>query len=1133
MKLSSFLLVITFLQTLAVDSYSQITKLNLDFNNVTVENALKTIEDQSEFFFLYSPKIVDVSRKLNLRFTDEKIDIILSRMFSGSDVDYIVKDRQIVLSDKEMIKKFIEPLKQQVIVRGTVTDVDGNPLPGVTVTVKGTTRGTVTDTDGKYELENVPEDAVLVFSFVGMLTQEIEVGTQTIIDVIMEIDRIGIEEVVVIGYGTQKKINLTGAVSQVESSVLENRSVTNVSSALQGVSAGLTVTSNSNLGGEPGAPLEINIRGLGSLSGGEPYVLVDGVPMDINNINPNDIENISVLKDAASSAIYGSRAPFGVILITTKSGKKSGKPTLSYSGNVGWAAPTVLPELSNSLDFANALNEAALNTGQSPLFTEVVIERIINRMNDPDYPSNFPDPSNPEVWANYMNSNDNIEYYDVYYQDWSLQQSHNFSINGGSQNSSYYFGLGYVFDEGQLNYITDKYERYNILAKMSSDVTDWMTVRLNSKFAYYFNNYPTSTYGSRDLIYRQIARAWPTEPVYLPNGDINIRDLTQIPFLMNGGSDKSHHWDVWLTPSLEIKLSEYWNINADYSYNLNFYTSNYNRNRITSTKVDGVTEDVHYAQTWNGIFQTLSNKRYMTSNIYTKYARGIENHFFEILIGGQAELNNYMSLYGEKRDLVTEAVPSISTATGEYNVDDNISHWSTMGAFARLTYNYKEKYLFEFNSRYDGSSRFGEGNRWGFFPSFSVGYNISKENFWESLSNYVNNMKIRASYGTLGNQHVANYLQIPILPIRTKLPYIINDERPIYTGIPNLESINLTWETSKTINIGLDASFINNRLDFTFDWYTRTTENMFGPGETLPAVFGASVPQKNNATLETKGFDLSVGWKQKLNDFNYQVRLNLSDNKSKVVQYNNPTKLISNYYEGMVLGEIWGYETIGFFESDEDVQDSPSQSMIYSTWTPGDIKYKDLNGDGEITWGDRTVDNPGDMKIIGNGMPRYIFGIDMRLEYKGLDLAMLFQGVGKRDYWMPSQNINPMFGFGNSFYVHSLMTVHLDYWSPDNTDAYLPKPYMNKQNQKNWQAQTRYLQDFSYLRLKNLQIGYTLPSKITNRVNIEKIRLYFTGENILTFSNVWGPFDPETALLSGYNLYPLRKTFSFGLNMTF
>ncbi len=1134
MKLTTFLILFSVVCVFASETYSQTKKLNLNMNNVTVKEVLSAIEDQSEFKFMYSAKVIDVNREVAINEENSKIEDALKSLFAGTDVNYTIKDRIIVLSSATTISNEVSAGQQQKSVSGRVTDSSGASLPGASVIVKGTTIGVITDGDGKYSLSKVPENAILQFSFVGMKSQEFAVSGKTTINVSLAEETVGLEEVVAVGYGTQKKVNLTGAVSQVGSEVLESRSVTNVTAVLQGVSPGLNVTSNASYGGEPGASMAINVRGAGSLSGGNPYVLVDGVPMNMDNVNPNDIESISVLKDAASSAIYGSRAPYGVILITTKSGRKGGKPTLNYSGIVGWATPTVLPELANSLDWANGLNEASLNTGQSPIYSAEVIERIKKRRADPNFPSTFPDPSNPSIWGTYGNANDNVEYYDVYYQDWSAQQNHNISINGGSQNSSYYVGFGYVSDAGQLNYIEDKFERYNLITKLSSDVTDWMTFSLNSKFSYSLNNYPIGAEGdNRQMIERMLARAWPTEPIYTPNGEINVRDITQVPFLINGGSDKRYNWDMWLTPSVEIRLLKGWNMNADFSYNLNSNMRNFSRNKITGLGVDGVTETLHYSQTWNGMFQTLANTRYMTTNVYSKYEKKIDDHFISILIGGQAELNNYTSLNGEKRDFVTEAVPSISTATGDLQVDDNLSHWSTMGIFSRLTYNYQEKYLFEFNGRYDGSSRFGEGNRWGFFPSFSAGYNLSKENFWKPLSNSINNMKIRASYGTLGNQNVANYLQIPILPIRTQLGYIINDKRPIYTQIPNLASIGLTWETSKTIDVGLDASFLNNRLDFTFDWYNRTTENMFGPSETLPAVFGTSVPQENNATLETKGFDLSIGWKQKISDLNYEVRLIMSDNKSVVTQYNNPTKLISNYYEGMELGEIWGYETVGLFESDDDVKNSPNQTLFYSKWTAGDVKYKDLNNDEKITWGDRTVDNPGDMKIIGNSNPRYSYGLNLRMDYKGFDLAMLFQGVGKRSVWMGGRNPSAMFGFANAWYFASLMTDHLDYWSPQNTDAYLPKPYMNSQNNKNSQVQTRYLQDFSYIRLKNLQIGYTLPNNISKKAKLEKLRLFIGGENILTFSKGWGPFDPEAAINGSFVGYPLRETYSIGMNITF
>ena len=1127
-----FILMTATLVSFATGSYSQSKSLTFRLEKVNLIEIFEQIEKQSDLKVAYDVSNINMDQRINISVDDASIETVLAKVLENTDLSFRVINHYVIISSKE--NELSPNVQQQKSISGKVTDSSGGSLPGVSVVVKGTTSGTITDSNGNYSLSNVSSNSTLQFSFVGMKLQEIKFGSQTSINVVLVEETIGIDEVVAVGYGTQKKVNLTGAIGQVSSTKLENRPLTSIGAALQGVIPGLNVSSNSVNGGEPGASMNLNIRGMGSLSGGSPYVLVDGVPMDMNNVNQNDIESISVLKDAAASAIYGARAPYGVILITTKQGKKDAKPTITYSGNFGWTAPTILPHLANSLDFANAMNEASANSGQSPIFRPEVIDRIKKRMNDPSFPSTFPDSSNPSIWGTYGDSNDNNDYYDVYYKDKSFRQKHDLGISGGSQNSSYYIGLGWLKEGGKLNFINDYYQRYNLISNLSSNVTKWLTVKLNTKFAYSTTKYPIGPDGrsDRQSTYWQIARAWPTEAIYTPNGDINVRDLTVVPYLINGGSDMAYNTDIWVTPSAEIRLTKDWKVNADFSYNNANYKENLHHNKLSMLSVDKTSATLHYSQTWSDAQQTLSNTQYMTSNIFSNYEKKLNDHYFNILIGGQSELNNYMSLWGSKRNLVTEAVPSISTATGDQLLDDNLSHWSTLGVFGRLTYNFKEKYLLEVNSRYDGSSRFGEEKRWGFFPSVSAGYMISKENFWESFRSTINSFKVRGSFGSLGNQNVPNYLQIPILPINTNLGYIMNGVRPIYTTYPNIASTGLSWETSKTIDFGVDASFFDNRLDMTFDWYNRKTINMFGPGETLPAVFGTSVPRKNNAALDTKGFELSVGWKQSINnDLKYEIQLSFSDNKSIVTQYNNPTKYIGNYYEGMVLGEIWGYETVGFYTSDQDVKDSPNQSKIYSKWTAGDVKYKDLNGDGTIYNGTQTVADHGDLKIMGNSTPRYLFGLNLNTSYKNFDFGMFLQGVGKNDIWMGGTQI---FGFGSAFYFTSLMTNHLDYWSPQNTNAFLPKPYMSRENSKNELVQTKYLQDGRYIRLKNLQIGYSLPAHISSIINVEKLRVYVSGENILTFSKLKGPFDPE-ATGGNYGagrVYPIGKIVSFGINVT-
>jgi TonB-linked SusC/RagA family outer membrane protein len=1136
MRNTLLLIFITVLQAYANDSYSQNTKLTLNLNNVTVANVLEEIQNNSEFYFLFNAKLIDVEREVSVSMEDKTISEILNYLFSGTGVNYLVFDRQIILTPSD-VKPLSSEIQQQKI-SGTITDESGNPLPGVNIQIEGTTSGTNSDASGRYSIDRPNENAILIFSFIGYNTQKVPASGKTIIDIKMVPNITGLEEVVVTGYGVQKMVNLTGSVTKVNSDRLEKRPVSNINQALQGVAPGLNIVPDSKYGGEPGASMDFNIRGIGSLSGGTPYVLVDGMPVDMNSVNPDDVESISILKDAAACAIYGARAAYGVILITTKSGSLNKKVEMSYSNTFSWAEPLGLPGYVNSLTFANSMNEAGLNSGQNKLFSDETIQRIKDYQADPEhFPSMIPDPNDPNGWGYWNLANGNTNWYDVYFKDWSFSQKHNLSITGGSEKSSYYLGLGWLDEGGKFNFAHDNYQRFNVTLNNSFKVTDWLTLSLKSKFDRSYINYPKSSESTdRTVMFWMIGHNWPNYPVYTPNGDMAM-DLNQTPALAHGGSDEQYISDLWIAPAIEIKVTNNWKITADFNYNYNGYKRSNFTAILWGLAPDGVTPVKHYAQNYNSISQELTNNDYYSTNVYSTYEKNLNGHYFSFLIGGQAELSNNMLLNGWRRDLVSEAVPAISTATGDKSVDDAISHWSTLGTFMRISYNFKEKYLLELNGRYDGTSRFQEEYRWGFFPSVSVGYNIWKEDFWVPVKNVVNTLKLRASYGSLGNQNVPNYLQVEILPINTNLPWIMDGIRPVYTTTPSNPSLGLTWEKANTINFGLDAGFLNNRLNVIFDWFDRKTEDMFGPGEALPAVLGTSVPLQNNATLDTKGVELAVSWKQAVNaDFSYGLSLTFSDSKSIVTKYNNPTKYIYNFYEGQNYGDIWGYESEGFFKSDQEAQ-AADQSQLYSKWTAGDIKYKDLNHDEKITRGDETVANPGDLKIIGNTTPRYLIGINVNASYKGFDFDMFWQGVGKKDVWMD----NPVYwGFMEAFWASGLQTHSLDYWSSNNTDAYFPKPYLTPENFKNHAIQTRYLQNAAYMRLKNIQLGYSLPSSITRKIKIERLRVYLSGENVLTFSHILKPFDPEAnAGLSEWGqqysglVYPLSRVFGVGLNVTF
>ena len=1141
-KFTALFMLIALLQVSA-RSYSQSGTLDLKMENVTIRDVFKQIENSSKYRFFYDNDQVDLTKKVNVNTENEELSEILNQLFADTDLTYEMMDMLILVKSKTG-KSNLASQQQQKTITGTVTDNSGQPLPGVTVVVKGTTQGTVTNVDGNYSISNIPEDATLVFSFVGMKTLEIPISGKSSVNVILAEESIGVDEVVVVGYGTMKKINLTGALDVVSEKQISNRAVTNVSTALQGISPNLNI-SQTGWSGEPGGEMAINIRGIGSLSGeSSPYILVDGIPMDLNSINPSDIESVTVLKDAAASAIYGSRAPYGVILITTKKGEMNDKVTFEYSNNISFSSPIGLPHMANSLDFATAYDQARVNAGSSPNFTPENYERIEQYMageiteetwllsDGSDWAGN-----GERSWA----GNGNNDWLHIMYDDLVLRQKHDFSIRGGGKNNSYYISAGYWDQPDELKYGDQFYKRYNITANLSSQVTDWLRVDFNSKYIKENNQYFNSRQGwLKSTMYHNFARTKPYRPMVLPNGEFS--NISYIPML-NGGKENHYTTSVISSLGAVIEPIKNWVTTIRYNYKYIGLRVDDNNETVYGSKPDESQYVISFPI--SSYETTFAGTDYQMTNIVTSYNKKMNDHYFLVLAGFEQELNQFNSLWGSRDNVLTSTVPSISTATGEIYVDDVKSHWASQSWFGRLNYNYKEKYLVEFNARYDGSSRFEEVGRWGFFPSVSAGYTISKEEFWSTVEPYINSLKIRASWGSLGNQNVSNYLYLPNLPMRTQLDWIFSSNRPNYVLAPNLVSPDLTWETSTTSNVGLDASFLNNKLNATLDLYTRITTDMFGPSEAVPRTLGTGVPQSNNASLETRGFELSLIWKDKIgNDFSYSVRATLADNISKVTEYNNPTKTLSTWYEGETIGEIWGLTTAGIYQSDDEAASGPDQSLFYPSWGAGDIHYKDMDGDNVITRGTGTADDSGDYSVIGNNSPRYLYGLSVDANWKGFDFNMFWQGVGKRDY---SFEHGDMMFFGNNgrkWWDMNVWELTTDYWRPadetnilgSNTDAYYTKPYMSREDGKNKLAQTRWTQSASYLRLKSLTLGYTIPQELTRKVKISNARVFVSGENLITLTSLTKLFDPEGLSNIQYGegkIHPLRKVYAFGLNVTF
>lgn len=1040
-------------------------------------------------------------------------------------------------------------------IKGTVKDATGETVIGANISVVGTSNGTVTDVEGNFSLK-VPTGATLKVSFIGYKDAIVKITNQQVLDIVLQDDSQALDEVVVVGFGSQKKVNLTGAVSTVKAEALAERPVTNVSQALQGVVPGLNFSVPMG-GGELDNEMKFNIRGSGSIGDGSkaaPLVLIDGMEGDMNSINPQDIETISVLKDAAASSIYGSRAPFGVILITTKSGK-SGRVTVNYNNNIRFTDPLKVPEMMNSYDFARYFNEASENGAASLPFSQEILDRIVGYQKGEIADATIPNESNG-LWQAYKMSNANTDWFQEHYRHWTPSHEHNISVSGGTDKITYMVSGNFMDQKGMMRHSDDSYKRFSLNSKLGAQITKYIHMNYTSRWVR--NDYDKSYY-QNPLFFHNLARRWPTVPTKDPNG--HYMEASEIVQLEDGGRDNKQ--TDYLTQQIQLVIQplKNWNITAEGNVRTENVKRRYSilpvflynvNNEPVPMKFDeehgpGVT--VHQAD--------MSKRNFYTMNLFTDYFYQTDNgHYFKAMVGFNAELNKYDRVWASRNSLISPSVPSLSTSTDNMKNGDELNEWSTAGFFGRINYNYKERYMAEVNMRYDGTSRFIGDQRWGFFPSFSAGWNIAREAFWGDWEQYVSTLKLRGSWGELGNQNTSDiYPFYPSMEVKAgDGNWLVNGAQQTTSKLPGLVSVLMTWERIRSWNIGLDFGALNNRLTGSFDYFKRQTLDMVGPAPELPVTLGTTVPKVNNADMESYGFELEIGWRDRIGKVNYGVKAIISDAQQKITRYPNETMKFSNWYSGKMNGEIWGYTTIGIAKTQEEMDAhlaTTDQSAIGSNWGAGDIMYADLNKDGKVDGGAGLLGDSGDKKIIGNSTPRYNYGITLDASWNGIDISAFFQGVGKRDiavggpyFWGATGGV-----WGSTGFVD-----HMDYFRTEtspfgaNTDAYYPRPIIGKDQERNHEVQSGYLQSAAYLRLKNLQIGYTFPTAWMNKVGIQSLRLYVSADNLFTITNMAGMFDPETVSGREYwdldgtaedktsnngKVYPLSKVLSFGLNINF
>ncbi|MCL3849863.1 TonB-dependent receptor [Parabacteroides sp. GYB001] len=1034
-------------------------------------------------------------------------------------------------------------MAQDISVSGNVKDEKGEALIGVSIQVKGTTIGNITDIDGNFTISSVPANSELVFSYMGYQTQTIAVKGNKVINVTLKEDSQALEEVVVVGFGTQKKVNLTGAVASVGAEVLENKPVANVGQALQGVVPNLNVSATN---ASPNSSPSFNVRGGTSIGlkegktdewevkSGSPLIIVDGIQVDtdyLNMMNPSDIENISILKDASAAAIYGARATYGVMLITTKSGKNETKATVTYNLNMQWNTPSHTPDILDSYTHQLASNKQTEMTGGTVTpWMETLLAAKKKYMEDPR-PENawiYNEGSATDItWV----ANNNL--YENYVKNWTPLQRHNISISGGSAKTRYYISLGYQRQEGMYEVNTDVQKRYNINVNLTTKITDWFDVA--SKIS--FN---TSNYNEPWLVSGKGTSVWASmknEPGRNLNMPLKTGPNDPIPnawtdnifgWLAYGATRQTHNTNTVYSVAPTLTILPELNIKAELSYR----PTEYFQKRVIPLREYVVTDWVNLNTTHTNpstVREETTHSDYYTINAYANYNKAFGQHNVSGVVGFNQEWYHYRKLYGEAQDILTNDLPTLGMTTGTQYSGDNEEHWAIRGAFVRANYDYAGRYLFEFSGRYDGTSRFGKNSRFKFFPSFSAGWRLSEEKFMANTRSWLDNLKVRGSWGSLGNQDVANYAYIASYGAADYISWVMNGDQIKGMSPTGIIASDLTWETASTLDFGVDVTLLKGRLDATFDWYTRRTTDILMNGTKLPAVLGATVPKRNSGELKTNGWELSLKWKDQLsNGIRYDVGLVLSDYQSEVIKFTgNPNKLLSTLYDGMKMGEIWGYETVGILQESDFTKDEngkltligPSQTKIQSTIYPGDVRYADLNNDGEISKGDETVENPGDRKIIGNSTPRFQYGITGNISWKNFDLNIFFQGVGKKDVWI---NDNVFWGGSGT---SGNWEMYNNSWTPERTNAKYPM-YAGRISSI---TQSGYLFNAAYLRLKTLALGYTLPKAWVNKAKLSNVRLSISGYNLFEITQIPNLYDPDQISSS----YPMMRSVAFGLQVGF
>lgn len=1141
----------------------QAQNVSLNLKNVTVKEALEAVRKQTGKSFFFNVNDVNMNQRITMNIKDESLEKALTLILEGQQLNYEIRDNHIVLSKLQAKVQ----VGKELAVNGKVTDAAGELLIGVNVAVDGVGVG-ITDIDGNYYMK-VPVGSTLTFTYVGYKPLSVKVKDKTTINIRMEEDNNALDEVVVIGYGTQKKVNLTGAVGYTDAKAIENRPVATLGQAIQGTIPNLNISFGS---GKPGEATNMNIRGFASINEeSKPLILIDGIEGSIDNLNPRDVESISVLKDASSSAIYGARAPFGVILVTTKKGK-SGKMQINYNGRFSFSTETTNTDfITTGYDAAKLVDGfmRSYNGSSYTRYTEDDYKELEARRYD-----KTENPERPWTVVQNRTGEDTYMYYANFdWYNYLIDSSrptwdNNVSISGGTDKINYLVSGNFNTQTGIYAQNPDKYKTGNLRARLNAEVKPWLS--LNFATSFFSSKYSAPGLGHGNNLPNYTFHAMPFLMPYNPDGThvfsnpvISEQPTDGVHIMTADGNSKSveDKKQITYTVGATFKLYKGLSLNTNYSFKYNTvdYMERTAKSAILSTS--GGTEDAGGHLFKNKLRQLNERTYYHSVDAYLSYDQSFGGHNLRAVAGFNYEQSAYKRIYGTKLNIQSNNLNDFNLGDigKDVTLEGGQDEWALLGYFGRLGYDWKGKYLAEVNVRWDASSRFPKDQRAGIFPSFSAGWRISEEKFFEPVRNVISNLKVRGSIGALGNQAVKDcYLYLQKLSMVQFDGYLIDGEKLTYAEVsPPPTAGNLTWETIIHKNLGIDLGFFDNRLTYSADVFIRDTRDMLIPGKVLPGVYGATQPRENAADLRTKGFEMTLAWNDSFTlldkPFSYNLSLSLADSRSHITKYDNPLKEFSksSYYVGMEIGEIWGYHVSGLFKTDEEAkayQEAIDHSYVCKNiletaigenkgLKAGDMIFEDLDGSGRIDDGKKTADDRGDMRIIGNSRPRYTYSGNLGFTWSGIDCSAFFQGVGRQNRYPGGNAMLFWGGFARPYASFTPVDLPDNIWSEENPDAYFPRMrgYAAQGDRSLAKVNDRYLQNLAYCRLKNFTIGYTIPRAWTAKVGMDRVRFYFSGDNLLTWTKLKTDYvDPEQfSADADARVYPYAKTFSFGLDITF